>query len=207
MYVKICGITKPEQGIAIAELGADGLGFICVPSSPRYVDSEQIRLMTYRLPSSVDRVGVFLDADISEICQVVQQGGLNGVQLHGNESPQFCYQLKMELPQIKIIKAFSISRKEGLGQVNFYSNWVDVVLLDAYDPKLAGGTGKTLDWEMINEFKPNCPWWLAGGLSPENITMALAQVHPQGIDLSSGVERSPGDKDLARVQQLLELVK
>ncbi len=207
MYIKICGITKPEQGVALAELGVDGLGFVCVPSSPRYVDSEQIRVITYRLPSTLDRVGVFLDASVQEITQVVRQSGLTGIQLHGNESPQFCYQLKSELPDIKVIKALNIKIKEALGQADFYSNWVDVILLDAYDPKLAGGTGKTIDWSMLEDFRPSCPWWLAGGLSTTNITEALHRTKPQGVDLSSGVERSPGDKDLDKVQQFINLVQ
>ncbi|CAN1212304.1 phosphoribosylanthranilate isomerase [Tumidithrix helvetica PCC 7403] len=211
MYVKICGITQLEQGLAIAKMGASCLGFICVPSSPRYIDSKQIRLITDKLPFSVDRVGVFMgvsvDTSVDEICQVVRQSGLSGIQLHGNESPEFCREIKTKLPDRQLIKALNIRSPQELTRVDAYSNYVDAILLDAYDPKLAGGTGKTLDWQMLASFRPPCPWWLAGGLSPENIMNALSQVSPDGVDVSSGVERSPGDKDLERVKNFIEAVK
>lgn len=207
MYVKICGITKPEQGIAIAQMGANALGFICVPGSPRFVDAEQICAIAERIHPDIDLVGVFLDADLAEITRVVQRTGLNIVQLHGNEPAHFCDRLRTELPNTKIVKALRIANKEALGQADFYSSRVDAILLDAYDAKLAGGTGKTIDWSMLTTFKPDCNWWLAGGLSPHNIKEALAQVKPYGVDLSSGVERSPGDKDLDVVKQLLDQIR
>jgi phosphoribosylanthranilate isomerase len=207
MYVKICGITQLEQGLAIADIGADCLGFICVPSSPRYIDAKQIRLITDQLPTNVDRVGVFMGSSFDEICQVVRQTGLSGVQLHGNESVAFCDEIKMKLPDRKLIKALNIRSEQELSVVDAYSVYVDAILLDAYDPKLAGGTGKTLDWSMLTSFRPRCAWWLAGGLSPENIAIALSQVSPDGVDVSSGVERSPGVKDLARVKSFIEAIR
>jgi len=206
MYVKICGITKPEQGVAIEQMGANGLGFICVSSSPRYVDCRQICEITDRLSLKVDRIGVFLDAELSEINSIVTQAKLNVVQLHGNESPVFCDRLRHELPDIKIIKALRIATREALDRANLYANWVDAILLDAYDPRLAGGTGKTIDWNMLAKFRPDCDWWLAGGLSITNITTALEQVKPDGVDISSGVEQSPGDKDLEQVRKLLAMI-
>ena len=207
MYVKICGITKSDQAEAIAEMGVSALGFICVPNTPRYIDPAQIRIVTNALPASVDRVGVFLDASMAEICQVVRSTGLNCVQLHGGESPEFCHAFKSAIPKIKLIKALRIRSQESLKQVDNYCAGVDAVLLDAYDPKLAGGTGKTINWEMLKDFRPNCPWWLAGGLSPENVAIALQHLQPDGIDVSSGVEIAPGNKDLDRVRQLLEAVR
>ncbi len=207
MYVKICGITKSEQAVAIAEMGIDALGFICVPNTPRYVDPERILLITNVFPASVDRVGVFLDASMAEISQVVQSTGLNCVQLHGDESPEFCQVFKSTIPNVKVIKALRIRTKENLEQVDDYCPWVDAILLDAYDPKLAGGTGKTINWEILSNFRPNCSWWLAGGLSPENVAIALQHLQPDGIDVSSGVEISPGNKDCDRVRQLLNAIK
>jgi phosphoribosylanthranilate isomerase len=204
MYVKICGITKSEQALAIAEMGIDALGFICVPNTPRYVDPDRIRLITNLLPASVDRVGVFLDASMAEICQVVESTGLNCVQLHGNESPEFCAVFRSTIPNVKLIKALRIRSQASLAQVEDYYTWIDAILLDAYDPKLAGGTGKTINWETLSDFQPNCPWWLAGGLSPENVAIALQHLQPDGIDVSSGVEISPGNKDSDRVRQLLK---
>lgn len=204
MRVKICGITKPEQGDAIARLGATTLGFICVAASPRYVTPSQIRAIVDQLSVDVDRIGVFADCTIDEICQVTDKGGLSGVQLHGSESSQFCHQLRQALPEIEIIKALRVRTPESLMQVNAYIGVVDSLLLDAYHPTQLGGTGKTLDWDTLQGFEPNCPWFLAGGLTPDNVLAALARIHPSGIDLSSGVERSPGDKDLDKVAKLFE---
>ncbi|GAB4378068.1 MAG: phosphoribosylanthranilate isomerase [Elainellaceae cyanobacterium] len=207
MRVKICGITQPEQGRAIAQLGATALGFICVQQSPRYVTPDQIRSIVSELPDSVeqtiDRVGVFVDAAIAEICQVVATG-LNVVQLHGNESPEFCQQLRATLPQIEIIKAFRIRQVEDLQKVSLYQEVVNTFLLDAFHPQMLGGTGKTLNWSTLQAFHPSLPWFLAGGLTPENIRAALVLVHPDGIDLSSGLEVAPGDKDLQKVAHLFE---
>ena len=204
MRIKICGITQPDQGCAIAALGATALGFICVPASPRYVSPEKIKAVVEQLPENIDRIGVFANSTWEEICQTVAACGLTGVQLHGDESPEFCHQVRQALPNVEVIKALRVRSSEALAQANVYTSWVDTLLLDAYDPQQLGGTGKTLDWGNLQQFKPGCPWLLAGGLTPENVLEALNQVHPNGIDLSSGVERAPGDKDLTKVAQLFE---
>lgn len=208
MYVKICGITKPDQAEAIAQLGVDCLGYICVSSSPRFLTSGQVAVITKQLKDhKLDHTGVFLDADIAQISKYIHIANLNSIQLHGQESPEFCQQVKLKFPHLKLIKAFRVKSLETLNLVFSYINSVDVVLLDAYDPKFAGGTGKTIDWSILQDFRPSCDWWLAGGLSAQNIEMAIAQLKPDGIDVSSGVEKSPGDKDLSQVQDLLRLAK
>ena len=207
MRVKICGITKPDQGKAIALMGANALGFICVPASPRYVTSKQIRAVREQLPDNVERIGVFANSTITEIKQIVAEADLTGVQLHGDESPDFCVQLRQVLPQVEIIKALRVQNSQALEQLDIYTSYVDTLLLDAYDPQQLGGTGKTLDWDTLQAFNPKCAWLLAGGLTPYNILEALSQVKPNGIDLSSGVERNPGDKDLSKVSQLFEQLK
>ena len=204
MRIKICGITKPQQGKAIAHLGATALGFICVPASPRYVTPEKIRAVVEHLPESVDRIGVFANSSWEEICQTVAAGGLTGIQLHGNESPEFCHHLRQLLPNREIIKALRVGSLQALDLAGVYTSWVDTLLLDAYDPQHLGGTGKTLEWVNLRQFRPSCPWLLAGGLTPDNVLDALSQVSPNGIDLSSGVERNPGDKDLDKVAQLFK---
>lgn len=205
MRVKICGITQPDQAASIAQLGATALGFMCVRQSPRYVTPQQIRVMVDRLPAdAVDRVGVFADADLAEICEVVAVGNLSAVQLHGSESPQFCQALRSALPQVELIKALRVRDAAALAQTQIYQAWVDTLLLDAYQPGLLGGTGKTLDWSTLQQFRPDRPWLLAGGIAPDNVLEALSWVQPDGIDLSSGVERAPGDKDLERVALLFE---
>lgn len=204
MRVKICGITQPQQSVAIASLGATALGFICVPTSPRYVTISQIQAAVADLPDNIDKIGVFANAKITDIHQVVSNCGLTGVQLHGDETPDFCSQVHQALPQVEIIKALRIRHHEHLQQANIYTPYIDTLLLDAYHPQQLGGTGQTLDWQMLQQFRPNCPWLLAGGLTPDNVLTALSQLHPDGIDLSSGVEIKPGDKDLKQVALLFQ---
>lgn len=207
MRVKICGITKVEQGQAIAKLGATALGFICVEASPRYVTPQQIQAIVAQLLQPVDCIGVFADTTIEEITQVVSSSNLSAVQLHGNESPQFCHRLRQTLPEVEILKALRVKTPECLNQAAKYASCVDSLLLDAYHPQMLGGTGKTLDWKTLQKFRPTYPWLLAGGLTPHNILEALQGLQPQGIDLSSGVERSPGDKDLDKVALLFNNIK
>jgi len=207
MRIKICGITQPEQGKVIATLGATALGFICVRASPRYVSPEQIQAVVEHLPENIDRIGVFVNTNVEEIYQTVTTCGLTGVQLHGDESPEFCHQLRFSLPNVEIIKALRVRSSQALVQADAYTSWVDMLLLDAYHPQQLGGTGKTLDWSSLQQFQPRCPWLLAGGLTPNNVLDALNQVQPNGIDLSSGVERAPGEKDLTKVAQLFEQLR
>ncbi|MGP1383237.1 MAG: phosphoribosylanthranilate isomerase [Thainema sp.] len=213
LRIKICGITQPDQGVEIAQLGATALGFICATKSPRFVTPEQIGAIVDALPLNaagtytVDRIGVFVNADLATIEQTVNLGRLNGVQLHGNESPDVCAQVRQALPDIELIKAFRIRSSEDLSAIAAYEPVINALLLDAYHPHLFGGTGKTLDWQTLQTFRPSRPWFLAGGLRPDNVQAALRQLSPSGIDLSSGVERSPGDKDLVKVANLFEQLK
>ena len=207
MIIKICGITKPKQALAIAQMGVDYLGYICVPASPRFINPEQVAEITDILQDyKLGHVGVFLDADMAKIAAYIEIANINSIQLHGNESVEFCQELRSEFPEIKLIKAFRVKNQQILSEVISYTNYVDVVLLDAYDPQLAGGTGKTLDWSMLQDFSPSCDWWLAGGLSCQNIEAAIAQLQPNGVDISSGVENSPGDKNLDQVRDLIKLL-
>ena len=207
MRVKICGITQPEQGQAIAQLGATTLGFICVPQSKRYVNAQQIKAVIAHVPPSVDCIGVFANAHLVDIVDLVEATTINGVQLHGDEPPEFCQQLKQALPQVEIIKALRVKTPQSLTKTNIYLDVVDTLLLDAYHPHLLGGTGETINWEMLHNFNPGLPWLLAGGLTPDNVLAAIRQVQPSGIDLSSGVERAPGDKDLTKVALLFEKLR
>lgn len=210
MRIKICGITQPEQGLAIAHLGATALGFICVPSSPRYISLEQLEAITTVLLADpcgrqVDRVGVFVNASLETIATTVAIGQLTSIQLHGHEDPDFCQQVRERFPQQEVIKAVR-SRGEAAAiaaQIAPYTHRVDTLLLDAYDPRQFGGTGHTLPWEHLQNLVLPHPWFLAGGLTPTNVRQALQWVRPQGIDLSSGVETAPGLKDLSKVRQLI----
>ena len=203
MRVKICGITQIQQGKAIVELGADSIGFICVPQSPRYIAPDRLRAIADQLPKKIVKVGVFANHSLTEIVSIVQQAHLSAIQLHGQESPAFCTRLRQEInPEMEIIKAFRVKSAKSLAETAAYENCVDTLLLDTYHPQMLGGTGHTINWQDLAQFKPAIPWMLAGGLTPSNVKEALSRLHPDGIDLSSGVERSPGDKDLAKVAQL-----
>ncbi|MEO1004526.1 MAG: phosphoribosylanthranilate isomerase [Cyanobacteria bacterium J06638_38] len=207
MRVKICGITQLAQGIEIASLGASSIGFICVQQSPRYIAPEKIKAIAQQLPITVDKVGVFANHSQTEIIEVLERGSLTSIQLHGQESPNFCRQLHQQISsEVEIIKAFRIKSVDSLEQTAAYKDYVDTLLLDAYHPDLLGGTGKTIDWKILAQFKSPLPWILAGGLTPENVGTALTRLQPEGIDLSSGVERSPGDKDLGKVAQLFQAI-
>jgi phosphoribosylanthranilate isomerase len=202
MRIKICGITTIEQAIAIADLGATDLGFICVPSSPRHLTLNRLQPIVEELAGRVNTVGVFADFSVTTISFVVTLTNLATVQLHGTESIEFCQELRQLLPETEIIKAWRVRSPEDLELIQTYCEVVDGLLLDAYHPDALGGTGHKLDWEQLAAFKPPIPWLLAGGLTPDNIWLALSQLQPDGIDLSSGVESSPGHKDLALVDRL-----
>jgi phosphoribosylanthranilate isomerase len=210
LRVKICGITRADQAGAIAHLGADALGFICVPESPRYIEPTKINHIVTTLPKLTQRgthlatIGVFANASLEQIIATVDQGKLTGVQLHGQESIEFCRALRLALPQVELIKAFRVQTVETLTQTEAYADRVDTFLLDAFNPHALGGTGETWDWSLVKDFAPQKPWFLAGGLNGENAIAALTQVNPSGIDLSSGVEIAPGNKDLKLVKQLFD---
>lgn len=203
MRVKICGITKLDQACAIAQLGANALGFIGVEHSKRYLPPEAMAAITADLPSDISRIGVFANSDLETITTVVQKGNLTGIQLHGQENPQFCHQLRCQFPNLEIIKTIAVKDQSSLSQIEAYQDTVDTFLLDTYHPQKLGGTGQAFNWNYLQKFNLSCPWFLAGGLHPNNIEQALTVTQPHGIDLSSGVERAPGDKDLALVSQLL----
>jgi phosphoribosylanthranilate isomerase len=205
--VKICGITQLDQGKSIAQLGATDLGFICVAASPRYVNPAQLAELVPPLTAQANCVGVFADVEIAEILAVQAVANFGSIQLHGQESLAYCADLREKLPDREIIKAWRVRDTADLDKIQAYSTVVDTLLLDAYHPDALGGTGHTLDWQALLDFQPPVPWFLAGGLRPQNISIALSQLHPQGIDLSSGVEVSPGNKNLDLVRELFAMLR
>ncbi len=203
MRVKICGLGQREQAQGIVALGVQTLGFICVTASPRYVSPAEIQDILEGLPPTIQAIGVFANVPLETIARVLDQANLSGIQLHGQESPEFCHQVKRHFPTKEVIKALRVASPTTLQQAESYYAWVDTLLLDAYHPQHLGGTGQTLPWEMLQTFTPPIPWLLAGGLTPDNVRQALGIVRPDGIDLASGVEKAPKDKDLEKVRQLL----
>lgn len=206
LFVKICGLTDPEQALAIANMGVSAIGLIAVPSSPRYVTPEQMQAISASLPTSTHAIGVFVDESFEQIVRIVRATDITGIQLHGSETPSNCAALKAALPTILLIKAFRLRQASDLDAIAPYLPHVDAILIDAYHPTLAGGTGLTTDWTLLECVRFDKPWLLAGGLTPDNVPTALTRLTPNGIDLSSGVESSPGCKNLARVRNLLDTI-
>ncbi|MDS3860171.1 phosphoribosylanthranilate isomerase [Thermosynechococcaceae cyanobacterium BACA0444] len=207
--LKICGLTQAPQAIEIAKLGVDAIGFICVPLSPRYIDPFKIQEITEKLAGfpNLLRVGVFANLELETIQKTVDIGQINTIQLHGQESPEFVTTLRTKFPNYTLIKALGVKDQASLDQAKIYAPLVDILLLDAYHPEQLGGTGRAWDWNLLKHFRPGCPWWLAGGLNPDNVVEAIRLTNPDGIDLSSGVELSPGVKNLTKVQALIQTLQ
>ncbi|NJK28432.1 MAG: phosphoribosylanthranilate isomerase, partial [Coleofasciculaceae cyanobacterium SM2_3_26] len=149
MRIKICGITRPDQAQAIAQLGVDTLGFICVSQTPRYIAPDLIRAIAETLTAAslpVARIGVFANASLEEVIRIAKEARFTGVQLHGQEDPTFCQQLRQQLPEMETIKSFRIQTTADLESTVAYEPHVDTLLLDAYHPGKLGGTGQAIDW-------------------------------------------------------------
>lgn len=210
LRIKICGITQANQGVAIAQAGASILGFIAVPASPRYIPPTDLRPLAATLmreTPETQRWGVFANASLEAIATFQAAGQLTGIQLHGDETLDDCRRVRDRLPNVELIKAIRVKDQTSLDRALEYATVVDILLLDAYRPGVLGGTGATLDWDTLTAFDPGCPWFLAGGLRPDNIQQALGHITPAGIDLSSGVERSPGNKDLNKITDLFQTLR
>lgn len=207
MRIKICGITDSATASAIANLGGDTLGFVCVPQSPRYVSSLRIAEIINSIPEEISTVGVFVNTPIAEIIEIVAKTGLTAIQLHGEETPETCVKLREILPNREIIKAFRVKNRESLANIADYYPMVDTLLLDAYQPNVYGGTGKTLNWQELADFRPPRPWLLAGGLNHDNVIEAINLTNCDGIDVSSGLELTPGQKDLTKVTDLFQVLE
>ena len=199
--VKICGITNIHDALHVADCGADALGFIYYPKSPRYVAPEVARKIIEELPPGITKVGVFVNHDAGEIRELMEFCGLDMVQLHGDESPAYCRQF----PALTLIKALSLRVAHDLVKLRDYP--VKAVLIDAYDPGLYGGTGKKADWELAIKVKETHLLILSGGLNVNNVRQAIEAVLPLAVDINSGVEASPGKKDPEMVRRIIEIVR
>ena len=200
--VKICGITDYEDASIAVELGAAALGFIFA-HSPRQVTPQKARDIISAIPPFVKTVGIFVNQDPIEINKIMRYCGLDLVQLHGDESPDFCDEL---MPYT--IKALRIKDKASLRTARAYRDKVRALLLDTYSKDKAGGTGETFDWQLAIKIKKlGIPIILAGGLGPSNIEGAISIVRPYAVDVNSGVEERPGKKSHSLIKDLMEKVK
>lgn len=198
--VKVCGITREEDARRIYQAGAAALGFIFYPPSPRFVTLEQAAQIVEELPRTIARVGVFVDAPKQLIEKAIDQVGLDYLQLHGQESPQFCRNLP-----VPVIKAFRVGKEFSPAEIARYD--VHAVLLDTYKTGRPGGTGETFDWSQVRRLETSVPVILSGGLNPENILEAIKAVQPAAVDVNSGVETAPGVKDPQKIDRLFTVLK
>jgi len=198
--VKICGITNYRDAIAAVDMGADLLGFNFYPKSPRYIPPEKAAKIISRLPAFVNVVGVFVNTSFEQIEDTVNQCQLNWIQLHGDESPEFC-QSFLSL-NVRTIKALRVKDQSDIQQADNY--FTDAVLLDAFDPKKYGGTGLTFDWNIVGHMVKRI--FLAGGINPDNAASAVA-LGVYGIDVCSGIEARPGKKDHRKMKKLFENIR
>jgi phosphoribosylanthranilate isomerase len=199
--VKICGMTNLPDAEFAAEAGADALGFVFYERSPRAVSISAAAAISRRLPQYVVRVGVFVDSPEELVLRAIAECSLNLLQFHGGESPKYCTQFG-----VMSMKAFRIRDAGSLADLGRYGT--DAWLLDAYVPDQVGGSGHQFNWELAVEAqKFGRPVFLAGGLTAANVGTAVRQVHPYAVDVSSGVEASPGRKDPAKVRAFIEAVR
>jgi phosphoribosylanthranilate isomerase len=198
--VKICGLTRAEDVAGAVAAGADAVGLVFHPSSPRYVTPEQAAGLAALLPPFVAAVGLFVNVPVAVILRTHALCRLDYVQLHGHESAAFCHELRSHYSG-RIIKAVRVGGRADLEGLTGYP--VDAWLLDAQVTGAFGGTGTAFDWALLQgAFLPH-PWILAGGLSPDNVARAIAATHPAAVDVSSGVECAPGVKDGERMRQFV----
>jgi len=196
--IKICGITALEDAMAAVDYGADAVGFIFHPQSPRAITPGKAKAIVSALPPLVTTVGVFVNEKKTEIERIASYVGLNIIQLHGSESPEDCKLSR------KVIKAIRIKDFTELESLNYYKK-VSAFLLDTYSPNAPGGTGKVFNWDIAVEAKRFGRIILAGGLTPENVEEAIRYVQPYGVDVATGVEGdTKGKKDHKKLKLFIE---
>jgi phosphoribosylanthranilate isomerase len=202
MKVKICGITHFEDAMMALETGADALGFNFFPPSPRYIDPVKASEIIRQLPPFAITVGLFVNvAQPEQVIETAKIAGIQLLQLHGDESPEYCSWLS-GWPLIKVLRIGSDSVREDLDRYP-----VRAFLLDVKDDTLFGGTGISFDWDLVQNIDRKRPVILAGGLRPDNVRRAIRTVKPYAIDVCSGVEQQPGIKDRAKLEALMKEVR
>ena len=206
--VKICGITTIDQAIQVAELGANAIGIISVEESQRYITpkkKQEIFKTIKNLYPDIERVSVLKNSPIDSIIKnCFGDPNESIIQLHGDEDIDYCQKLKRIFPNISLWKAFRIKNKQDLDIVKTYENFVEAILLDSWNKETYGGSGKRINQTYLEEISFNKPWWLAGGVSKEWIDVILKKIKPNGVDLSSSVEISPGFKDIDKINSFIK---
>lgn len=209
--VKICGITRLADALCASRAGVDALGFIFHPKSPRAIDPEAASAIISQLPPFVDAVGVFVNVEPGKAAAIIRACGLRYAQLHGEETPDYCQELRAAVPGCRLIKALRLGGPEAQAvtpqKPAAYSAHIVAFLLDTYSPKAHGGTGAVFDWQRIHELGLRKPVLLAGGLHPGNVHAALQASRAYGLDANSGLEDAPGMKNHALIRCFLQRVR
>ena len=197
--IKICGITNVEDALAAVAAGADMLGFNFYRPGPRFIEPAAARAIIEKLPPSTMAVGIFVNEDDPQtVSRMADEAAVTGLQLHGDESPDYCRELSARYV-IKVLRVDSQFRPE---HVTAYAT--DAIMLDAFDPHLRGGTGRVVDWSLAAQTRPLVErLFLSGGLGPENVATAITSVTPFAVDACSRLESAPGQKDLARLRSFI----
>ena len=209
--IKICGLTTTSQARSIAEFKINAIGVIGVKNSPRYVPEEEcIKIFNEveKVSSSIEKVLVIANKKLEEVKGINNRSTPPSViQLHGNESVDYCRELKKEFPTMKLWKAFRLKSINDLENISQYEKNIDAILLDAWDDKSLGGTGNRVPIELLINKSFKAPWILAGGISAEIIPEIFSKLRPDGIDASSRLEISPGIKDIKKVASLVREIR
>jgi phosphoribosylanthranilate isomerase len=214
-WVKICGITNLEDALVAVDAGADAIGFVFYEKSPRKVDVDTVREIVAKLPDKVETVGVFVEESIDEIRAIVEKGGLTAVQLHGSKVTERVWKDPRPAGEClgvsKVIPVVAGSSLENGGVMISQKEKIFALLIDAQTTELVGGTGTKFNWQatsgMVQSLGRMVPVIVAGGLKPANVRDALDLFQPFGVDVSSGVEATPGKKDPQKVRAFVQAVR
>ena len=207
--VKICGLKTPDAVTAAVEAGAQYLGFVFFPKSPRHVEVATARDLALDVPVGVAKVALVVNATDAELDRITSEVPLDMLQLHGKESPERVAEIRSRYG-LPVMKAVGVASAEDVPALDAYGMVCDQLLVDAKAPKgadLPGGNGLSFDWRLISKRAWNRPWMLAGGLTPENVVLAIQMTGAKQVDVSSGVESAPGVKDAGKIRAFIEAIR
>ena len=209
--VKICGLTSEQQALQVAKLGANAIGIISVEKSPRYISADTKKKIFRTLESlypKIERVSVVQNCPIDLIIKnFLGNPSETIIQLHGDEDINYCKKIREKIPNIGLWKAFRIKTEKDLDNIKPFEDFIDAILLDSWNKETYGGSGKKIKSNYLKNLKFEKPWWLAGGISIEWIDEILTEIKPDGLDISSSIEISPGLKDIEKTEAIFKFLK
>jgi phosphoribosylanthranilate isomerase len=209
VLIKICGLRTPEALDVSLHAGADMVGFVFFPPSPRHIDVATARTLGARVKGRALKVALSVDADDASLAESIEALGPDLLQLHGNETPKRVLAVKARF-RLPVMKAIAVERRDDLARIPVYAEVADRLLFDARAPRDAtrpGGLGTPFDWGLLKNVDPRVPFMLSGGLRPENVAEAITITRAGGVDVSSGVERAPGEKDADRIRAFVRAAR